>query len=157
MQLLVLATLQHTDRQMASCKRTFEVYVSTIFEIEVKQRKLWKWSAKAGCKALLALLHNAEAAPEASVVRWPWGVAEMSPSSVTADPETMALRWSQRGVRDSQKVFSIRKECVILGGSAKQEMIRALEVFSNQSGMKIIRPLLIGYSFIYFMRQTHVF
>lgn len=42
-------------------------------------------------------------------------------------------------------------------GNIKQETIRVLEVFSNQSGMKIIRPLLIGYSFIYFMRQRHVF
>lgn len=82
----------------------------------------------------------------------------MSPSSVTADPETMALRRSQRGVRDSQKLFSIRKECIILGGgwgcgNIQQEMM--LEVFSNQSGMKIIRPLLIRYSFISFIRQKH--
>lgn len=67
-----------------------------------------------GCKVMLAVLQDAEAA---SAARWLWGVANAPPSSVTADPE---MTWHHSRVselwreREKKTVLSVKKEYIIL-------------------------------------------
>lgn len=163
-QLLALAMLQHTDQQMGILwMYVWSLHFDDIGDrSEIEKTPEMDKVCKRRLQSVAGSFAECRSGPEASAARWLRGVAEMSPSSVTADPETMALRWSQRGVRDSQKVFSIRKECIILGGGwgvwkhQTGNDLGAWCFFSNQSGMKLIRASLIRYSFIYFIRQKHV-
>lgn len=115
------------------------------------------------CKSrLLAVLQNAKAAPRhrrrddyevwqrchrhlSPPIQRQWrcgGVSEVCVTHKKCSQSERNALYSERGG---------------MCGNIEQEMIRVLEVFSHQSGMKVIRPLLIGCSFIYFMRQKHVF
>lgn len=93
-----------------------------------------------GCKVMLALLQDAEAA---SAARWLWGVANAPPSSVTADPELTLHRGRVSEVwREIKKCSESKRNTLYLGWKVLEWIGNYIFGFLINPEKKSVRRLL---------------